>query len=270
MVPFTSTLSMVRCTASVSKNSMNSGLVIAVVFSSGIWAQAPDPAEATREELEKEVSAQRRILMDWGGLIWYGSDNAELKYKPNPNRVVFLGDEITENWGTGKDDFFPDKPYLNRGILRQTTAQMLVRFRQDVLSLHPKVVVIQAGTNDLGSVMGPMTEGVSTENFITMTELAQSHGIRVVLASILPVCDCFKEMTKRRPPGKIISLNGWLKEYAESNGAVYLDYYSALADGRTFNKDLTVDGLLPNDAGYVKMAVLTEKAIAEALTLKEH
>ena len=247
---------------------MKIGLAIAVTLSMGIWAQAPDPSEATHEELEMEVTAQRRILMDWGGLTWYGSDNAELHYKPNPNRVVFLGDEITENWGTGKDDFFPGKPYLNRGILRQTTAQMLVRFRQDVISLKPKVVVIQGGTNDVGSVMGPMTEGVSTENFMTMAELARAHGIRVVIASVLPVCDCFKEMTKRRPPGKIMNLNEWLKDYAESIGAVYLDYFVELADGRTFKKELTVDGFLPNDAGYAKMAVVAEKAIAQALAAK--
>ena len=241
---------------------------LAIVLATGIWAQSPDPSEATREELEKEVAAQRRILMDWGGLTWYGSDNAELQYKPNPNRVVFLGDEITENWGTGKDEFFPGKPYLNRGILRQTTAQMLVRFRQDVISLKPKVVVIQAGTNDLGSVMGPMTEGVSIENFMTMVDLARAHGIRVVIASVLPVCDCFKEMTKRRPPGKIMNMNEALKDYAESIGAFYLDYFAELADGRTFKKELTVDGFLPNDAGYAKMAAAAEKAIAEALSLK--
>ena len=247
---------------------MKHRLVIAITLSAASWGQAPDPADATRQELEKEVSVQRRILMDWGGLTWYGSDNAELQYKPNPNRVLFFGDEITENWGADKDDFFPGKPYLNRGILRQTTAQMLVRFRQDVILLKPKVVIIQGGTNDVGSVMGPMTQGVSAENFTTMTELAQLHGIRVVIASVLPVCDCFKEMTKRRPPGKIMGLNEWLKEYAESAGAVYLDYYSELADGRTFNKELTVDGFLPNEAGYAKMAIAAEKAIAQALALK--
>jgi lysophospholipase L1-like esterase len=217
----------------------------------------------TAEELE--LNAYRRLLMDWGGLTRYGSENAELRLKPGERRVVFLGDEITEKWGTGKTKFFPGKPYLNRGITRQTTAQMLVRFRQDVIALTPKAVVIEAGTNDLASVMGPSTEGTMADFFMSMVELAQFHGIKVVLASVTPVCDCFQKMTARRPPGKIIGLNGWLKEYAVKSGSVYLDYFSVLADGRFMKKDLTVDGLVPNDAGYEKMAAPAEKAIAEAL-----
>jgi lysophospholipase L1-like esterase len=216
--------------------------------------------ELTREQLETELDAYRRVLLDWGGLTRYGSENAELK--PQPGRVVFLGDEITENWGP---EFFPGKPYLNRGITRQTAAQMLVRFRQDVISLQPAVVVIQAGTNDLASVMGPSTEGTMAEHFMSMVELAKAHKIKVVLASVTPVCDCFTKMTGRRPVGKILGLNGWLKEYAAKNGLVYLDYYSALVEGRFFRKSFTVDGLVPNAAGYAVMAPLAEKAVAEAL-----
>ena len=227
--------------------------------------QAQQPVEPTRAQLEQELDAYRRILLDWGGLTHYGSENAELRLKPGEDRVVFLGDEITENWGTGKAHFFPGKPYLNRGITRQTTAQMLVRFRQDVIDLKPKVVVIQAGTNDLASVMGPSSEGTMAEHFMSMVDLAKAHGIKVVLASVTPVCDCFRKMTARRPPGKIIGLNGWIKDYAAESGSVYLDYYSALAEGRAMKKDLTVDGFLPNDAGYEAMAPLAEKAIAAAL-----
>ncbi len=216
--------------------------------------------ELTREQLETELDAYRRVLLDWGGLTRYGSENAELK--PQPGRVVFLGDEITENWGP---EFFPGKPYLNRGITRQTAAQMLVRFRQDVISLQPAVVVIQAGTNDLASVMGPSTEGTMAEHFMSMVELAKAHKIKVVLASVTPVCDCFTKMTGRRPVGKILGLNGWLKEYAAKNGLVYLDYYSALVEGRFFKRSFTVDGLVPNAAGYAVMAPLAEKAIADAL-----
>ena len=214
---------------------------------------------------ERELDAYRRILMDWGGLTRYGSENAELRLKPGERRVVFLGDEITENWGAGKAKFFPGKPYLNRGITRQTTAQMLVRFRQDVIDLKPAAVIIQAGTNDIASVMGPSTEGTMADFFQSMTELAKLHGIRVILASVTPVCDCFKKMTDRRPPGKIIGLNGWLKEYAQRSGSVYVDYYSALVEGRAMKRELTVDGLIPNDAGYEKMGPLAEKAIVEAL-----
>ena len=215
---------------------------------------------------EQELNAYRRLLMDWGGLTHYGSENSELRLKPGEKRVVFLGDEITENWGTGKAKFFPGKPYLNRGITRQTTAQMLVRFRQDVIELKAAVVVIEGGTNDLASVMGPVTEGTMGDNIMSMVELAQVHGIKVVLASVPPVCDCFRKLTDRRPLGKIIGLNGWLKEYAAKRGLVYLDYYSVLAEGRTMKKELTVDGLIPNDAGYEKMAPVAEKAIAEALS----
>ena len=219
------------------------------------------------EALEKRLAAERHFLVDWAGLTRYGSEDAELRPpKPGENRVIFLGDQITENWS---GDFFAGKPYLNRGIRDQTTPQMLVRFRQDVIALKPKVVVIQAGTNDLASVTGPATEGVMSDNFISMVELAKVNGIRVALASVTPVCDCFKNQTALRPQGKIISLNGWIKDYAARSGSVYLDYYSALADGRNFKKELTSDGLLPNDAGYAVMARVAEKAIAEALGRKD-
>lgn len=217
-------------------------------------------------DVERELAAQRRLLADWAGLTRYGSENAELRLPENETRVVFLGDEITESWGRGTAKFFPGKPYLNRGIARQTSAQMLVRFRQDVIALKPRAVVIQAGTNDLAGNAGPMTEAVSAENFMSMAELAKANGIRVVLASVTPVCDCGGyNVTARRPPGKIIGLNGWLKNYAARTGAVFLDYYSALAQGRTMRQELTVDGLIPNDAGYEKMAVLADRAIADAL-----
>jgi lysophospholipase L1-like esterase len=228
-------------------------------------AQAENQAQ-TIQALEQRLAAQRRLLIDWAGLNRYGSDDSELKSPaPGQNRVVFLGDQITEQWGQGAEKFFPGKPYVNRGIAGQTSPQMLVRFRQDVISLHPKVVIIQAGTNDLAAVMGPMTEGTMAENFMSMVELAKVHGIRVVLASVTPVCDAYRKQTGLRPQGKIIGLNGWIRDYAAQSGAVYLNYYAALVDGRDFKKELTGDGLLPNDAGYRVMAPLAEKAIAEAL-----
>ncbi len=209
--------------------------------------------------------ALHRLLMDWAGLTHYGSENAELRPpKPGEDRVVFLGDDLTARW----TPFFPGKPYLNRGIERQTSPQMLVRFRQDVIALKPKVVIIQAGSNDLAGYTGPATEGMISENIMSMVELAKVNGIRVVLASVTPVCDCFSNQTARRPQGKIIGLNGWIKGYASQSGSVHLDWYSALADGRNFKKELTADGLLPNAAGYSVMAPLTEQAITQALGRK--
>jgi lysophospholipase L1-like esterase len=214
-------------------------------------------------------SNQRHLLTDWASLTRYGSENTELRSpKPGEDRVVFLGDQITEGWGAADGRFFSGKPYLNRGIKDQTTAQMLVRFRQDVISLKPKVVVILAGINDVASYTGPSTEGMIGENLMSMVELAKVNGIRVVLASVTPVCDCFKNQTALRPQGKIIGLNCWIKDYAASSGSVYLNYYSALADGRNFKKELTSDGLLPNEAGYAVMAPLAEKAITESLAGK--
>jgi lysophospholipase L1-like esterase len=216
-----------------------------------------------------DLASVRHLLIDWAGLTRYGSEDAELRApKPGENRVVFLGDQITEQWGAGNREFFPGKPYLNRGIKNQTTPQMLVRFRQDVIELKPKVVVILAGTDDMASYTGPSTEGMIAENFMSMVELAKVHDIRVVLASLTPVCDCYKNQTALRPQGKIIGLNGWIQDYSASSGSIYLNYYSALADGRNFKKELTSDGLLPNEAGYAVMAPLAEKAIAEALSGK--
>lgn len=228
-------------------------------------AQPPDPAE-TIKDLENRLVNEGKLINDFGGLNRYGSEDTEIRNPaPGENRVVFFGDQITEHWGAGEAKFFPGKPYFNRGIENQSTEQMLIRFRQDVISLKPKVVVIQGGTNDLASVTGPGTEGTISENIMTMVELAKVHGIRVVLASVTPVCDCFTKQTGLRPQGKIIGLNGWIKRYAAESGSVYLNYYSALANGRDFRKELTVDGMLPNEAGYRIMAPLAEQAIAQAL-----
>lgn len=211
----------------------------------------------------QDMRAIRMLLSDWGGLTRYGSENTELPdVKPGEQRVVFLGDEITENWGA---DFFEGQPYLNRGMAKQTSPQMLVRFRQDVIALTPAVVIIQAGANDIARLTGPGTQGMMIENFQSMVELAQVHGIQVVLASILPVCDCTETQSVRRSIGKILGMNAWLREYAEEKGAVYLDYHSALVDGREMRPEFTVDGFLVNEAGYGVMAPLAEQAIAEAL-----
>jgi lysophospholipase L1-like esterase len=241
-------------------------LLSLVVLGCLVPAQSKPDCASITAALERRLEAQRHLLSDWAGLIRYGSANTEV---PRPalgeDRVVFLGDEITEFWGRGTSKFFPGKPYLNRGIRGQTTPQMLVRFRQDVIALKPRVVVILAGSNDIASVTGPITQGMMAENVMSIVELAKTNGIRVVLASLTPVCDCFTKQTALRPQGKIIGINGWLREYAAASGSIYLDYYSALAEGRNFKKELTSDGLLPNDAGYAVMAPLAVQAIAQAL-----
>lgn len=242
------------------------GLLILGVL---VVAQSKPDCASTVEALEQRMETQRRLLADWAGLIRYGSENTELpKPKPGEDRVVFLGDEITERWGQGQAKFFPGKPYFNRGIKGQTTPQMLVRFRQDVIKLNPKVVVILAGTNDIASFYEPITQGMMAENITSIVELAKANNIRVVLSSLTPINDYHAKQSSLRPFGKIIGINGWLKDYAAQSGSVYLDYYSAMAEGRNLKRDLSDDGLLPNDAGYAVMAQLAEAAIAQALGKK--
>ena len=149
---------------------------------------------------------------------------------------------------------------------------MLVRFRQDVIDLQPKVVVIEGGFNDIGMVMGPGSEGTISDNLVTMIELAKLHGIKVVIASLTPVCDCYDTQTRLRPVGKIAAINATLRDLAKSTGSVYLNYYSVLVDTaagtRQMKKELTGDGVNPNDAAYALMAPLADKAIADALATK--
>lgn len=243
-----------------------SGILIAAWFGGFPLHAQPSNDRQSIDALEQQVAAQQRLLHDWAGLIRYGSDNTEIpKPKPGERRVVFLGDETTEQWGANGGEFFPGKPYFNRGIAGQTTPQMLVRFRQDVISLRPRAVVILAGANDIAGLAGQGTRGMMIENFQSMVELAKANGIAVVLASILPVCDCGTNQTRRRPVGKIVGTNEWLKDYAAETGSVYLNYYAALAEGRALKKEWTVDGFLPNEAGYRVMAPLAEEAIAKAL-----
>ena len=228
-------------------------------------ARVPQDCAATIGALEQKVEAQRKLLWDWAGLIRYGSENTELpKPQPAENRVVFIGDEITENW----TQFFLGKPYLNRGVAGQTSAQMLVRFRQDVIKLKPKVVIIAAGTNDIASIHSPITQQMSAENITSMVELAKANNIKVVLAAVTPICDCFTKRSALRPFGKIIGLNNWLEEYAAASGSVYLNYYAALGEGRNLKKQFTTDGVLLNDEAYAVMAPLAEAAIAQALSEK--
>jgi lysophospholipase L1-like esterase len=226
-------------------------------------------------DLVERAACLDHIAFDWPSLERYAAANLALgTAKPAEKRVVFLGDSITDNWSKPvAGGFFRGKPYVNRGIGGQTTGQMLVRFRPDVIALAPKVVVILAGTNDLSGNAGPSTPEAIEDNLASMAELAQANGIHVVLASLLPIRDDKLDgngkprvRSKERPPDVIRALNRWIGEYARKHHHGYLDYHASMVDARGFLRaELTEDGLHPNAAGYAIMAPLAERAIAAAL-----
>ena len=204
---------------------------------------------------------------DFGQLARYRDANAALKpSSQNENRVVFFGDSITDNWKL--DQYFPGKPYINRGISGQTTPQMLVRFRQDVIDLKPKVVLILAGTNDIAGNTGPMRIEDIESNLASMAELAHVYEMKVIFASVLPVNNYTpqsKELFAERSPEKILALNRWIKDYCAANKLIYLDYLDPMVDDKgLLKRALAEDGLHPNTAGYQIMAPLAEAAIAKS------
>src|ERR1700723_1140363 len=208
---------------------------------------------------------------DFGELKRYREADAALVLPAaKEHRVVFVGDSITDYWKLA--DYFPGKPYINRGIDGQTTPAMLVRFRQDVIDLQPAVLVMLAGTNDIAGVTGPARNQDIEANYASMAELARMHHIRVVFASLLPAHNYTQESKEAfalRPRERILDLNAWLKEYCAKKGLVYLDYFSALLDGQgMLRRDVSDDGLHPNAVGYKIMAPLADKAIANALANK--
>jgi len=249
-------------------------LTAGVAKSQSQASASPAPASITADQLARLERAENK-LKDWPNLARYRDANAKVAPPANgEDRVVFMGDSITDSWKL--NEYFTAKPYINRGISGQTTPQMLIRFRPDVIELNPKVVVILAGTNDLAGNTGPMTVDSIEDNLQSMAELARQHGIRVVLASILPINDYAKNKdgapmlrSTNRPPDKIIAINQWMRKYADDNGVVYLNYFSALADEKGFlREDLSRDGLHPNAKGYEVMKPLAEQAIITALKRK--
>ena len=210
-----------------------------------------------------------QLVNDYGNLRRYAADNQKVSPPASgEDRVVFMGDSITDGWGRGNNgsSFFPGKPYLNRGISGQVTAQMLLRFYPDVVQHKPKAVVILAGTNDIGNNIGPVSNETIENNLMAMADLARANNIKVVLASLLPVCDYHRPQTAARPPERILAINKWMQDYASRNNMGYLDYFSATVDDKGFFKaELTNDGLHPNAAGYQVMGPLAEKAIAQTL-----
>jgi lysophospholipase L1-like esterase len=256
-------------------------LVLLVTVSTSTFAQQPAPAAqppipSTGFNGLDQYRARRIAVFfdDFGQLARYRDANAALKPpSPGENRVVFFGDSITDIWHL--DEYFPAKPYINRGIGGQTTPQMLVRFRQDVIDLQPKVVIILAGTNDIAGNTGPMRLEDIESNYASLNELARAHGIRVIFSSVLPVhnyTEKSKDFFAQRPTDKILALNAWLKKYCapEVNSCLYLDYFSAMIDDKgLMKKDLADDGLHPNAAGFKIMAPMAESAIEKTLNLRK-
>ena len=209
------------------------------------------------------------FAQDWANTARFKDENAKLTPPAKgENRVVFMGNSITEGWIRTHPDFFAGKPYVNRGISGQTTPQMLVRFRPDVINLKPALVVILAGTNDIAGNTGPSTLEMILDNLISMTELAKANNIKVVLSSVLPAFD-YPWKPGMEPAMKIVKLNEMIKKYADDHGIVYIDYFSSMADERNgLKKELSGDGVHPNDAGYKVMEPLVEAAIKKALNQK--
>ncbi len=224
------------------------GLALLTLSAAGLHAQSPS---------------------DWAALQRYASANATLPIPAaGEARVVFMGNSITEAWASRFAVHFPGKPYIGRGISGQTTPQMLVRFRQDVVVLKPRVVVILAGTNDIAGNTGPSTLEMIEDNIASMAELAKANGIRVVLCSVLPVFD-YPWKPGLEPAPKIVSLNRWIRTYAASHGAQYADFHSAMADARQgLPISLASDGVHPNESGYRVMVPIVERAIAAALSAR--
>jgi lysophospholipase L1-like esterase len=210
--------------------------------------------------------ASKIQMQDWPYLKKYQKENTNLPtLETGKKKIVFMGDSITEFWSDLCPEFFVGKPYINRGISGQTTPQMLIRFRADVIALKPVIVVLLAGANDIAGNTGPSTLEMILNNIISMAELAKANQIKMILCSLLPAHD-FPWKTGSFPAEKIETFNAMLKKYADTNGILYLDYYSAMVDERKGLKTAYADdGVHPNKAGYEVMAPIVEKAINEML-----
>jgi lysophospholipase L1-like esterase len=242
----------------------------------GMKAQNPAPESTCAQQGMQAVQSLEsyreqmipKLLHDFGDLARYRAADAQLGTPaPNEERVVFFGDSITDIWNL--ETSFPGRHYVNRGISGQTTPQMLVRFREDAIDLHPAAVLILAGTNDIAGNTGPETPAEIEANLASMAELARVHGIRVVLSSITPVNGSKPEWLRfalMRPAQEILDINQWIRRYCQENGIVYLDYFAAMVNDQGLMKpDLTKDGLHPNAAGFAVMAPLAQAAITKAL-----
>ena len=205
--------------------------------------------------------------LDWANLARYEDDNLKVGLpKKDERRVVFMGDSITEEWSNLYPEYFTEKGYINRGIGGQTTPQMLIRFKPDVVDLKPEIVVILAGTNDIAGNTGPSNAKMITDNIFSMAEIAKAYQMKVVLSSILPVYEYDWAREIKDPPFTIQAVNDALKQYASNHGLIYLDYFSSMVDERQgLNSDYTSDGVHPNESGYILMSSLAEEVLSELL-----
>jgi lysophospholipase L1-like esterase len=245
-------------------------MAVSVLVAAGVGAGAQQgaapvvttPVAASVQKLELDNARMKVQMEDWAQLGRYRADDLA-PVAAEPGRVVFFGDSITDAWVMNGGTFFPGKPYVNRGISGQTTPQMLVRFRQDVVGLHPEVVVILAGTNDIAGNTGPSSMEMIEDNFKSMAEIARANGIRVILASVLPAAKYPWRPEVADSAGKIEALNAWIKEYCAQEKMTYLDYWSAMADKDGGMKPgISLDGVHPNAQGYAIMEPLAAAAIA--------
>jgi lysophospholipase L1-like esterase len=268
---------------------------VVVAAMMGLYAAGPASAQVVDEYnppranccLLNTARSLADQLQDWNQLGRYHQANQQLKQQPAPSaRVVFMGDSITDGWNLVES--FPGKPYVNRGIGGQVTAQMLVRMYPDVINLKPAAMVLLAGTNDIARNNGPVTLTMIEEDIMAMTELAQLHGIKVLLSSVMPISDYpylrqqnappapvapggrgappRQKMTEGRPPSDILRLNAWMKDYAAKVNATYVDYFSAMVDDQGWLKEgLSADGLHPNAEGYKLMAGVLASALQKVV-----
>jgi len=251
-------------------------LLLAVILAIATTAQTPSPTPLDAAAEKQRADRLQARYNDFANYARYREANTKLAPPAkDEKRVVFMGDSITDGWKL--NEYFPNQPYVNRGISGQTTSQMLLRFRPDVIDLKPKVVVILAGTNDISANTGPMTLEAIEGNLASMAELARANGINVILASVMPVSDYNTDKsgkaiirTVQRPPAQILALNTWIKNFCAERGFVYLDYFTAMADDKGFLKaEIANDGLHPNAKGYELIKPLAENAIKIALKSKQ-